>query len=246
MIFDVNLYLTLFACLVANIIATISGFGVSTILTPTLLIFFPIKETIFLVCIVHLFHDLVKTFFFYRSIDVPLTISFGLAATSASVVSSLILVRWQAIDFSVLLGVFLLAYAAILFFKPTIRIKKTWFTISMTGIITGFIDGIFGIVGAVRTMFLVPFNLDKESFAGTSGMISALVNSARIIAYIMGGITLTHQELVLLPFLIGTSFIGTTIGRYLIDSIPANIFQRVILIFIILFGIKLIIAPMIG
>lgn len=246
MIFDVNLYLTLFACLVANIIATISGFGVSTILTPTLLLFFPIKEAILLVCIVHLFHDLVKIFFFYRSIDIPLTISFGLAAASASVVSALMLVKWQAIDLSLLLGIFLLVYGIILFVEPTIRIKKNWFTISVSGLVTGFIDGIFGIVGAVRTMFLVPFNLDKESFTGTSGAISALVNGVRIIVYTAGGILLTQTELILLPILIAISFIGTTIGRYLIDKIPTTIFEKIVLIFIIIFGIKLIIAPIIG
>ena len=40
--------------------------------------------------------------------------------------------------------------------------------------------------------------------------------------------------------------IGTIIGRYLIDRIPAAVFQKIVLIFIIAIAIKLIVAPIMG
>src|SRR5690606_10958572 len=118
-------------------------------------------------------------------------------------ISSLILAQSHSVDLSMYLGVFLLGYAVFLFFNPSIHLKKNWSTIGLSGIITGFIAGIFGIVGAIRSSFLVSFNLDKKSFVGTSGMISFLINATRIITYLLGGMALSRQGLIWLPFLIG-------------------------------------------
>lgn len=238
MLYDLFILLT---CLIANSVATVSGFGISTILTPTLLWFYPLKETILLVCIVHLFHDMWKLIFFYRSVNIQLTAGFGLAAMCATAISSFILVSYQIPNLSMALGIFLLLYAAILLLNPEIRLKRNWINVSMSGITTGFIAGIFGIVGAIRSMFLLSFDLDKESFVGTSGAISFLINSTRLIVYLLGGIILYRDALFILPFLIAASFVGTVIGRYVVNSIPVNSFQKIVLMFIIGMAIRLII-----
>ena len=227
-------------CFVANAIATVSGFGISTILTPTLLWFYPLKETILLVCIVHLFHDMWKLIFFYRSVNIQLTAGFGLAAMCATAISSFILVSYQVPKLSMLLGIFLLVYAALLLLNPEIRLQRNWATVSMSGIVTGFIAGIFGIVGAIRSMFLLSFDLNKESFVGTSGAISFVIKSTRLIVYLLGGIILYQEALFILPFLIAASFVGTVIGRYLVNIIPMNSFQKIVLLFIIGMAIRLI------
>jgi len=197
----------LFVCFIASGVATITGFGLSTLLTPMLLIFFPLKEVVLLVCIVHVFHDIWKLIFFHKNINLRLFIGFGSAAMCASIVSALIFVYWS-IDLSPLLGFFLLAYASFLVFNPKFSFKKEWFTIFTTGLITGFVAGIFGIVGAIRSMFLLSFDLDKQSFIATSALISFLINSIRLVTYLSGGLTLTHQALFLLPFLIVVSFLN--------------------------------------
>jgi len=236
--------LVLSTCFIANAIATITGFGVSTLLTPTLLWFFPLKEAVLLVCIVHLFHDLWKTLLFHRFINYAVTIKFGLSAVCAAAVSSYILATYQLPNLPMIFGVFLLLYAAVLLFNPHIRIKINWITITISGIFSGFIAGIFGIFGTMRSTFLLSFNSDKKSFAGTSGAISCLVNGARLVVYLYGGITLTNNAFLVLPFLLGTSFLGTLVGRYLVHRIPIALFRKIVLLFIIGAAINLIIISL--
>lgn len=237
-----NFLVILFVCFVANSIATISGFGLATILTPVLLLFFPIKEVIVVVCIVHLFHDIWKLIFFHKKIDVKLTVGFGIAAFIASIISSLLFIYWYK-DFSFILGIFLLGYAVILFFRPQFKLKRNWFVISISGLITGLTAGFFGIVGAIRSMFLLSFGIDKQAFIATSALISFLINSARFATYMAGGISLNQQLVYFLPFLILVSFLGTYLGRYLVIIIPLNIFKKIVLIFVIIMALKLIIMP---
>ncbi len=236
-------FIVLGACFIASTLATISGFGVSTILTPTLLFFFPLKEVILLVCIVHIFHDLGKLFFFYRAIDYTLVVGFGGASVVAALVSSLFVAWWHAFDLSVVFGVFLLIYALLLLWNPHIQLPKNWLTLGSAGLITGFIAGIFGIVGAIRSLFLISFKISKQEYVGTSGLLSGVVNVTRIIAYSVGGMILARQELLLLPFLIGITIIGTVCGSLLVDKIPTTIFRNIVLIFIVATAVRLIATP---
>ena len=70
-------FLTLLTFLV-SIIGTITGFGMSTIMVPVVLLFLPLPETLLFVGVIHWFGDLWKILLFKHGIHKKLLIYFGI------------------------------------------------------------------------------------------------------------------------------------------------------------------------
>ena len=64
--------------LLASVIGTLAGFGISTIMVPILLIVFPLPQTLLLVGIIHWFNDIWKMLLFRKGIRWNLFLAFGL------------------------------------------------------------------------------------------------------------------------------------------------------------------------
>ncbi len=60
----------------AGILGTITGFGISTVMVPVVLLFLPLPETLLLVGIIHWFGDIWKMYFFKKGIDWELLVFF--------------------------------------------------------------------------------------------------------------------------------------------------------------------------
>ncbi|MDD2341139.1 MAG: sulfite exporter TauE/SafE family protein, partial [Methanosarcina sp.] len=54
--------------LLASLIGTLAGFGISTIMVPVLLIVLPLPQTLLLVGIIHWFNDIWKLLLFWEGI----------------------------------------------------------------------------------------------------------------------------------------------------------------------------------
>ncbi len=67
-----------FFTFIASLVGTISGFGLSTIMVPVLLLFYPFPVVLLFVGIVHLFGDIWKVIFFRRGADWKLILLFGI------------------------------------------------------------------------------------------------------------------------------------------------------------------------
>ncbi len=111
------------------------------------------------------------------------------------------------------------------------------------GALSGFFAGMFGIGGAIRSMFLSAFNLPKAVYIATAGAIGLLVDSTRIITYFTGSVILPDELWWGLFLFIPISFVGAKFAKHIVDKIPQDRFRSVIAIFLLLIGIKLIIWP---
>ena len=228
--------------LVASCVGLVSGFGLGTIMAPTLLFFLPFSQVILLVCIIHWFHNIWKLLFFHHGINWQLFLSFGIPSIIAGIFGAL-LVGDKGFMLTSLLGVFLIAYVFVLWFMPTLHFKHTWLNGFIGGTLTGFFAGIFGIRGALRSMFLSAFNLSKATYLGTIGAISFLLDSTRLIVYFSHGIKLEQSLTNGLLFFIPASFIGAWIGKYAVHKIPQEHFRKIIAIFLLCAGIRLLLMP---
>jgi uncharacterized membrane protein YfcA len=66
--------------LAASLLTFFSGFGLGTILTPFMAIFFPVETAIALTGIVHLLNNLFKFVLVRRHVDWPVVLRFGITA----------------------------------------------------------------------------------------------------------------------------------------------------------------------
>src|SRR3972149_5642546 len=82
-----NLFV-LILTLIASTVGTITGFGTSTILVPTLSLQYPLTETLLFVGVVHWFGDIWKMVFFKKGANWKLIFLFGFTGIIVSYISS--------------------------------------------------------------------------------------------------------------------------------------------------------------
>lgn len=231
---------------IANTLGTISGFGVGTIMTPLLLLFLPFSETILLVCIIHWFHDGFKIFFFHYGIDWRLFFYFGGPTIVATFFGALLVTQEQSVVLTSLLGLFLLMSVIMMHTVSRFKIPNNWLTGMAGGLLSGFFAGIFGIRGAVRSVFMAAFDLRKAAFIGTTGVISLCLDTTRFFTYLYRGIRVSESLVWALFLFIPASFLGAYIGQIVVHRIPQEHFRGVVSFFLALVGIKLLLTPWTG
>jgi len=231
--------LFLFAAYVAAVIATVAGFGSSTILIPVAVFFMDFKTAVFLVACFHLFNNLFKIQLFFKKIDFKLFWMFGipsivfafLGATCISIVSVDLLTRGMA--------VFLILFSIISFLKPNIKIQQSPFNTFLGGSSSGFLAGLIGMGGAIRSMFLLSFNLPKEVYVATAALIAFMIDLTRIPTYLFTGVVRDHAYYALLPILIGIAYLGVRTGKGLLGKINQEVFRKIVLGMLLCVGLKL-------
>lgn len=229
--------------LLASLIGTLAGFGISTIMIPVLLMVFPLPQTLLLVGIIHWFNDIWKMLLFRKGIRWKLFLAFGLPGILASFIGSSLSLRISQEILSRILGMFLIAYVLFITFNRTFKLSQRLSVAISGGILTGFFAGIFGIGGEINAAALSAFNLEKAVYIATAGAISFMIDSTRIATYITGGTRLDPGIISGFLIFVPVSLIGAMVGRKGIEKIPQEKFRNFVAIFIFLFGIKLVLFP---
>jgi len=223
--------------LIASTVGTLTGFGTSTIMVPVLSIFLPLPVTLLFVGIIHWFNDIWKIILFKKGFNWKLILLFGIPGIIASFLAAKLPIALPETILERALGLFLVLYVAFLFLKPSWKIKASSSSALLGGTLSGFFSGVFGVGGAVRSSFLTAFNLDKSVFLFTSGVIGLLIDSARIIQYLLSGITLGFLITALL-LCIPASLLGAYIAKKLLDKVSQERFRLYVAAGLFLVGLN--------
>jgi len=229
--------------IISATVGTITGFGTSTLMIPVLVIFLPPVEAIFLVAIIHWFGNIWKVGLFRKGIDFKLICLFGVVGLATSYLGASISLGANENMLLRLLGVFLAGYSIFLLFQSKFKVSAGVGTAISGGALSGFFAGMFGIGGAIRSMFLSAFDLSKAVYIATAGAIGLMVDATRIIAYVTGGAMLAQELWWGLLVFVPASFVGATIAKKIVDKIPQEKFRKVIAVFLFAIGLKLILVP---
>ncbi|MDQ3047267.1 MAG: TSUP family transporter [Bacteroidota bacterium] len=246
-------------CLVAfaaSGLTLFSGFGLGTLLLPAFAAFFPIDMAIALTAVVHFLNNLFKLFLLGRHADKGVVIKFGLPALIASFAGAaclLFLTDVQPIATYSLFGrtmeilpvKLLIALLMVIFslfdlipFLAKITIDKKFMIPG--GLLTGFLGGLSGHQGALRSMFLIRSGLPKESFIATGVVIACMVDIARLIIYstaiLMVGL---HADLWLVIAATLSAFTGAFIGNKLLKKVTIQTIQLIVGIMLLLFAVAM-------
>lgn len=235
----------LFLCIViiASCIGTMTGFGTSTIMVPIVLLFYPVPQALLFVGIIHWFGNIWKLILFKKGFQWRLILSFGVPGIAAAFFGASLVFNIPGMILSRILGTFLICYVIYLFVKSSFRIKPSLLTGVCGGSLSGFFAGVFGIGGAVRGLFLTAFDLPKEVYIATAGAIALIIDTTRLTTYFAKGARLPTLLLWGLLLFIPASFLGAKIAKRIVDKIPQEHFRKVVAVFLLLVGIKLILLP---
>jgi uncharacterized membrane protein YfcA len=223
----------------AGAIATVAGFGSSTLMIPVAILFMEIRLAIVVVACFHLFNNLFKVKLFFKGIDFKLFISFGIPSIIFAFVGAYLSASANYEFLTKFMGAFLVVFAIFSFLMPKLEIKQNQSTSFLGGALSGFLAGLIGLGGAIRSMFLVSFNLPKEIYIATAALIALVVDLTRIPTYIGTGAITDSRYYALLPFLFVIAFLGVKTGKKFVEKVNQAIFRKLVLSALLLAGIKI-------
>lgn len=228
----------------ASALGTISGFGISTLMVPIMLFFLPYPETLLFVGVVHWFGDVSKLSIFKKGLNWKILLAFGIPGIIAAYIGATLTFQISTVILSRIVGVFLIAYVAFITLRPKFKIKPNVASALIGGGFSGLLGGLTGVGGgAIRAVVLTAFNLQKEIYVFTTGIVGATVDASRIAGYFVGGTKINHTLLIGLPFFVLMSFLGVKIGKIMVDKIPQEKFRFVVAFFLLAIGIKFAFFP---
>jgi uncharacterized membrane protein YfcA len=230
--------------LLAEIVGTIGGFGSSLFFVSAAQFFYDFKTVLALTGILHIFSNVSKLFFFRKTIEWKLVwwlgISSILFAVAGSYVTTLVEFRFAKL----VLGLFLVSLSTLLFFRPDIEISPTKRNSIVSGVAAGFLAGFIGTGGAIRGLALSAFHLEKNLFVGTSAAIDFGVDFSRTLVYLEQNY-LDSRLLVNIPLMLVAAFLGSYLGKKLLNQIRQETFQKIVLALIFVMGVSLLVEQVV-
>ncbi|MCK9554360.1 sulfite exporter TauE/SafE family protein [bacterium] len=221
------------------VIATIAGFGSSTLLIPAALMFMDAKTAVVLIACFHLFNNIFKVKFFWSRINFRIVILFGVPSIIFAFAGAMLISIAPAAALKKAIAVFLIIFALYSFLNPEFRFRQNRVTAIAGGSLSGLLAGLIGLGGAIRSAFLIAFNLPKEAYVATGAMIAFVIDLIRIPTYLFTKVVHDPSYYILLPFLLFSAYLGVKTGRILLEKINREPFKKIVLIALLLVGINL-------
>jgi uncharacterized membrane protein YfcA len=223
---DYSLFFIL--ALLAEIIGTVSGFGSSILFVPMASLFLDFKMVLGITAVFHIFSNLSKIYFFHTGIDKNIVIKLGIPAIIFVTIGAFLTAYIPQKTIELAMNLLILAIAIYLISGHAKSLKETNTNLYLGGTISGFLAGLIGTGGAIRGIMLSVFSLEKNVFIATSAIIDLGVDSSRAAVYISQGY-FQKEHLILIPFLILISIIGSYIGKIILQRMPEKIFHYIVL-----------------
>jgi uncharacterized membrane protein YfcA len=225
-----------------------TGFGLSTILLPVFVIFFPAAIAVPSTAIVHFLNNFYKLFIYFKKINLKVLIRFGVPALLASIAGAFLLKKLSSNerDLEIILGILIISIS-FLEMIPAIRNLKIgikWAPLG--GIISGFFGGLSGHQGLFRSAFLIKSGLNKNSFIATGVGIAVLVDITRLSVY---GSTIFTTSIIStdgfwLPVIISTTsaLFGVSLATDLVKKMTIGVIRNMVFALIFISGFLLILG----
>ena len=221
-------YLFVVLALVCEVIGTVSGFGSSILFVPLASMFFDFKTVLGITAVFHVFSNLSKIALFRKGIDRNIAIKLGIPAVIFVIAGAWFTTIIPAGKIQLLMNVVLVILAAYLIINFNKTLKQTDTNLYAGGTASGFLAGLVGTGGAIRGITLAAFCLPKNVFIATSALIDLGVDFSRAVIYVGYGY-FKKEYLLLIPFLIGISVVGSYLGKVILKYTSEKVFRYIVL-----------------
>jgi uncharacterized protein len=217
---------------VSEIVGTISGFGSSILFVPMASLFFDFKSVLGITAVFHVFSNLSKIALFKKGINKEIVVKLGLPAVLFVILGAFLTSFLSTNYIELGMNIALLFVSVYLIFNVNKEIRQSNRNLVIGGIVSGFLAGVTGTGGAIRGITLSAFQLAKETFIATSALIDLGVDSSRAVVYISQGY-FKKEFIILIPFLIGISILGTFLGKKILKYTSEKTFRYIVLVVVL-------------
>jgi len=235
--------ITLLAAIAAGAVASISGFGIGSILTPLLATWLGTKLAVAVVSIPHFIGTALRFWLIREHVDRHVLLSFGVSSAIGGLMGALLHV-WLR---SAMLGYVL---AALLVFAGVMGLtgmaqrmrfgrKTAW----VAGALSGVFGGLVGNQGGIRSAALLGFDVRRDAFVATATAIALLVDVFRMPVYAATQWNAIASAWHWMLIAAAGVVLGTVIGKRILGWIPERTFRLIIAAIILLLGIWMFLHP---
>ena len=234
----------LFIALGAFIAAALTvpaGFGLSTMLTPLVLLIADPYEAVAIVAVIHGIHNGWKLLVLKNHIDFEAFKRYGIWLVIGATGGALLHSQVPQDPLLLIIGIFLVIL-------PILTISEGWTGYRIPeandrigGFGSGFMGGLSGHQGALRAMFLKRRLNEKMSYAATASVLALCVDLTRIPVYIIFNGTEIFDNFTLLFALTISALLGVQIGKLFLERLKSDSIHNAIMVGIVSSGIYYII-----
>lgn len=231
--------LLILAGLLGGGIASVAGFGIGSILTPTLASQVGTKLAVAAVSIPHLCGTVLRFWAVRRHVDRRVLLGFGIASAAGGLCGALLHVWLHSAILGYVLGALLLFAGAMELTGLKTRLRFDGVMAWIAGGLSGLFGGLVGNQGGIRSAAMLGFDIQKESFVATATAIALMVDGARMPVY---AATQAHAIASLWPALVAMTagvLAGTVMGWTFLRRIPEPAFRKIVALIILALGIAM-------
>lgn len=225
-------YLFIILALFSEIIGTLSGFGSSILFVPVASMFFDFKTVLGITAVFHVFSNLSKIALFRKGINKNIALKLGTPAIIFVIIGAWLTIFLPTQKIELLMNILLVGLSIYLLINFNKTVQQTDTNLYLGGIVSGFLAGLVGTGGAIRGITLAAFQLPKDIFIATSALIDLGVDASRSVVYMSNGY-FQKEYLILMPFLIIISILGSYMGKIILKYTSETTFRYIVLIIII-------------
>jgi len=217
------------AAVIAGAIASISGFGIGSVLTPVLSTQFDVRLAIAMVSLPHLAGTFVRFLIVRTRIDRDVLLGFGAASAVGGLIGAALQAVVQSSALAVIFGL-LLVFAGIgslTGFAQRMRFSGRRSAL-VGGALSGLLGGLVGNQGGIRAAALLGFDVTRDAFVATATAVALIVDGARIPVYVatQGNELAGHWPLI--AVLAVGAVAGTLLGGWTLRRMSEAVFRRVV------------------
>ena len=213
-----------------------AGFGLSTILTPLVLLLMGPHEAVAVVAVVHGAHNAGKFAALRESVDFEAFRRYGVWLVLGAILGAALQNEVPQKPLLALIGAFLVSL-------PLLSMSEEWtgYRIpeandSLGGFGSGFMGGLTGHQGALRAMFLTRRLPDKMTYAATASVLALCVDLSRVPVYLLFRYDEMSQHAALTLVLVISALIGVRVGKTWLERLKSEWIHRGVMGGIVLSG----------
>lgn len=233
-----GLQISLFiASLAGGLTASVSGFGIGSLITPVLSLSLETKLAIMVVSVPHFIATSLRFWLLRKHLDRSAFIQFGLMSAAGGIVGAMLQERFASPSVTLIFGAILMfsGFMGLTGLAQRLRFRgpAAW----IAGTVSGILGGMVGNQGGIRSAAMLGMNVPKEAFIATATAAGVLVDLARMPVYFWNdGEKILAQQNELLLTIVGV-LIGTFLGMRILKHISDTVFKRTVSVLIFVLGI---------
>jgi uncharacterized membrane protein YfcA len=236
---DDTFFLTLvaIAAVLAGAIASVSGFGIGSLLTPLLNLRVGTKLAVAAISVPHVAATAFRFWLMREHVDRRLLWSFGVMSAAGGLAGALLHTYAESPILTFVFGV-LLCFTGISGLTGLAeRMRFKGWVGWVAGAVSGVLGGLVGNQGGIRSAAMLGFDVPRHAFVATATAVGLIVDSARMPVYLF---TEGEEIAKLWPALLTATIaacVGTVVGERVLRRIPEPIYRRLVAGLVLALGI---------